>query len=139
LVLHAQQADLGQLGLGNLLAGVGYMGRRRKAGEGHFHIRLPGGEPHVADQQVGTSEFGAAMDRERKGAAGRLRLEPGLPQAKAGCSRCDGLVVKRECDLLRRRGLAPHMDGHVTLQYGMIGNYAGKPHFGSQGCTYQTD
>ena len=36
LVLHAQQADLGQVGLGDLLVGVGYMRARREIRQAAF-------------------------------------------------------------------------------------------------------
>ncbi len=130
-MLHAQEADLGQVGLGDLLLRVGYMGRRRKSGKGHFHVRLPGGKPHVAHQQVRTSKLGAAVDGEGEGTAGRLRFEPGLPETQTVCGGGDGLAVESDGDLLRRRGLAPQVDGRVALQDRVVGNDAGKPQFRS--------
>ena len=94
LVLHTEQADLGQVSLGYLLFGIGDMSVGGKTGKRHFHIGLPGGKPHVAHQQVRTGELGAAMDGKRERAAGRLRREPRLPQAQVVCRGGDGLAVE---------------------------------------------
>ena len=75
-MLYAQKADLRQVGLGDLLLGVGYMRTRRESGKGHFHVGLPGGKPHVAHQQVRKGKVGAAVDDEGKRTAGRLGFEP---------------------------------------------------------------
>ena len=93
-MLHAQQAHLGQVGLGDLLFGVGYMSVWGESGKRHFHIGLAGGKPHVPHQQVRTGELRAAVDGEGKGTAGRLRFEPCLPEAQITCGGGDGLAVE---------------------------------------------
>ena len=71
--------------------------RTRKTGKRKLHVRLPRGQPHIANQNIlALDRRGAhvAAYRERVGSAGWFRLEPCFPIADGICFRCHGLAME---------------------------------------------
>ena len=62
-------------GGGNFFVGVFDDGGVGEAAEGHLHVGLAGGEPDIADEDVGESDLRAAVDGEGVGPAGSFGCE----------------------------------------------------------------
>ena len=133
LVLHAQQPDLGQVGLGYLLFRIRDMSVGGKSGKRHFHIRLPGGKPHVAHQQVRTSELRAAMDGERERTPGGLCGKVDAPSTCVVRRRGHGDAVEFDRDFFFGGCASPDVDGHVALENHVAGEDFGEGDFGLGG------
>ena len=132
-----QEADLREVGGGDLFVGVFDDGGVGEAAEGHLHVGLAGGDPDVADEEVGEGEGrggGGAGDGEREGAAGLFGGEPEAPLAEAVGGGGLGLLVEGDVDGLGGGGPAPDVDGGAALEDAVVGEDVGEAEGGGGRC-----
>ena len=103
--------------IGGLDFGVGVVGSLH----GPRHVRLPGGNPHLADEHVGQRESVGAGDGQRVRSAGGHRRQGEAPRAVGVGARGRLLAVDRHRDGSVRRSPTPHRDGGVALEHHVIG------------------
>ena len=105
--LHVEEADL-RIGCGGDLGStVLYGGIRAETLEGHLHVGLAGGEPDVADEQVGDGLAAVARvanDGEGVRAASAFGAQPCGPLAEPVGNSGDLLVVEGDGELPTRSG-----------------------------------
>ena len=90
-------------------------GLRIEAPEGHFHVRLPGAEPDLADEDVAECHRLAVINGERIRAAGAGRLQQRVPVSFVVrmCGVCP--CVPRSGDFYPDTRLGPSPDAGLAV------------------------
>ena len=111
-----QQPEIRLVGIANLLFAVRHHGAARKAHQRKLHVRLPGGEPHVADQHVIENDAVGSGNGELVRAAGLLGRQVQAPVADTVGLGGSGRALQRSLDLLAGVGPSPQVNGTPALQ-----------------------
>ena len=98
---------------------------------GHLHVRLPGAEPHLADQYVAERQRLTVAQLDRVGASGLRGGHGGLPAAVAAGGGCHGLRAPRgaDGDFLSGSGFAPELRFGLLLEHHVVAEDAGQDDF----------
>ena len=136
-----EEANVGEVGSGDLFVGVLDLGAGTKAGERHLHVGLARGKPEIAEEDVVIRNGVGALDGEGVGATGGLCGEVDAPAAGGASSGGVGEVVEGGSDGLAGCGVAPEMDGHVALEDHVAGEEFGERDFGlrGEGCSEKAE
>ena len=116
-------ADVRIGGGGDLLVGVLDDGRAREAAKGHLHVGLAGGEPDVADEDVGEGNRCSPVDGEGVGAAGWFRCEVKGPRAEVVGFGRGVLMAEVDGDSSAGCVPAPDVNGTITLEDGVVAEH----------------
>jgi hypothetical protein len=111
-----EKADLREVGGGDVGGGD-----RQALVERPVHVGLAGGEPDLADEEIGNGErLAGGLDDEGMRAAGRQggqAHEPVAPGVALGAGLATG---EGDAHAAERRGPAPDGEGLVALEHGVI-------------------
>ena len=124
VLLDGEHSQLGKVSGGDLLGLVDEaIGRMALGGDVELHVGLAGGEPYLADEDVGYGDWGlafAAGDGHLKRAAG-LEVEEADGPLAGGVGDCGfGGAVEGDGDLFAGIGCAPDGHGHAGLQHHVV-------------------
>jgi len=102
-----------------------------ESAHGHLHVRLPGAEPHLADQDVAERQRLAVAQLDRIGTSGSRGRHGDLPAAVLADGGGHGLRAPRgaDGDFLSGSGLAPELRFGLLLEHHVVAENAGQDDF----------
>src|SRR6185312_103998 len=127
---NEQQAQVGVGGVLNLLIGVVDDCGTGKSHERQLHVRLAGGEPYVADEDIAEDDGVGCGNGDGVGAAGVFRRQVEAPVAELVRGGGGRRGAQSGFDLLAGIGSAPEMDGPAALQNHVAAEDFGEGDFG---------
>ena len=115
---HVDQPDRGECGRRPLQIGIPALVNAP------LHVRLPGADPHLADQHIVERNGVLPLDSQRvRAAVGHHRIEEHLPLPVRSSLRGVGLRAERHGDSLSRLSLAPDPVADPLLQHHVIAEH----------------
>jgi hypothetical protein len=132
-VIHEEEAKFGVGGGGNFFVPIFEDGVAWESAKGKLHVGLAGGEPDVADEEIGEGEVGAiTSDGESVRTAGGFRREPEAEVAVGVDLGGNRLGMKFGGEVCAGGGPSPDVNGPITLEDGVVAEQMRKADVGAE-------